>query len=224
MQGIDYDYLYVPTISAFMKETLELWGVPPEKIISADNKIYQATELITPSLVAKVIVNGCPRLAHYISEEIVFYVQQKLLAAAKLREEGSVPFSKKIFISRKDATARRMLNEDEVFELFRSQGFERYELSQLPVVQQILLFNQADIIVGSLGSGLSNILFCNKEAQIIDLFQARRDGCIYYLGQTLNLNYQCVKTVEFIDQNDGQYDSVVPLEIIQSLIESLESF
>lgn len=221
MQGIEYDYLYVPTIAPFMKEMLVLWGVEPSKIVSScDECIYEVDELIIPSLVAGVQVHGCPRLVHYIPEYIARYVKDKLMKSVDTRKIEN-HFSKKVFISRRDASSRRMLNEDEVFALFEAVGFERYVLSQLSVSDQIALFAQADIVVGALGSGLANVLFCKKDARVVDIFQARRDCTIYYLCQTLGLSYTCVKTTDFIEEHDGQYDTTVPLDVIENFIKSL---
>jgi capsular polysaccharide biosynthesis protein len=219
--GEEYDYLYVPTYRPFMKEALLLWGVSPDKIIdSTDDVLYEVDELIVPSLIASIRTDGSPRLAHYAPKEIVEYVKNKLIDSfEKQNEEYS--FCKKVFISRSDAQFRKILNEDEVFEKFAAQGFERYILSNLSLVEQIALFKNAEIIVGTLGSGLTNILFCNTDALVVDIFQARRDCTIYYLSQTLGLQYKCVKTMEFIDQNDGQFDMAMPLDVVEKLLDEL---
>lgn len=217
LHGIDYDFLYVPTRMPYMKETLQLFGVDPAKIIEAsDDFVFTADELIVPSLVAAVRTEGCPRLVHYSPKNILFHIRNKLLSGAE--QQQTPQFSRKVFLSRKDASARRMLNEDDVFALFEAKGFKRYVLSTMSIVDQISLFKNAEIIVGALGSNLTNVIFCNNNVRVFDLFQARRDCTIYYLCQNLGLDYQCVKTVDFIDQNDGQFDTIVPLNIIEDLI------
>ncbi len=221
MRAIDYDFLYVPLGRPFMKETLQLFGVDPSKIIEAsDDLVFTADQLIVPSLVARVRTEGCPRLVHYLPKHILFYIKNKLLSAVE-KEPQEHSFCKKVFLSRKDAVARKMLNEDDVFALFEAQGFKRYVLSEMSIVDQILLFKNAEIIVGALGSNLTNVIFCNSKVRIFDIFQARRDCTINYLCQNLGLSYQCVKTTDFIDQNDGQFDTVVPLDIIKNLISDL---
>jgi capsular polysaccharide biosynthesis protein len=223
IEGKDFDYVYVPTHAAYMKETLELWGIPPSKIIEArDDTMVIADELIVPSLVSSVAVAGCPRLVHYVPTYIVAYVRTKLLKAIEAknyRYQGN----KKIFISRQDASSRKILNEDEIFELLRDQGFERYFLTLMSIPEQILLFKNAETIVSAIGSGLTNIIFCDPTTRIIELYQARRDCTIWNLSQMVGLekNHLCVKTTEFIDQNEGQYDTLVPREIINELIAKL---
>jgi capsular polysaccharide biosynthesis protein len=221
LHDIQYDFVYAPMHKSYMKEAMHLWGIAQGKIIEAsDNVIIEADELIVPSLVSKVYTNGCPRLSHYTPEYIIRHIRNKLLTGANA-QETNFQSCKKVFISRKDAGSRKMLNEDEVFELFKAVGFEKYVLSDLSLVQQIKLFNNADIVVGALGSGMANVIFCNDTVQVIDIFQARRDTTIYYICQTLGLSYRCVKTTEFIDAQDGQYDTVVPLDVIQDFIKTL---
>jgi len=221
LHGVEYDYLYIPVGVPYIKQSLELWGVDSAKIIEAPHdQILQADELIVPSLVASVHANGSPRLVHYMPQYLIKYIKDKLMHSVDFANN---PFgqNKKIFISRKDAGARKMLNEDDVFALFEAQGFEKYVLSSLSLQQQMQLFNSADIVVGALGSGMANLLFCKDDVRVIEIFQARRDCTIYFLCQTLGLSYTCIKTQDFIDANDGQYDTIVPLEVIEDVIKNL---
>lgn len=220
MQGIDYDFLYVPTSSAFMKELLELWGIDLSKIIEASNDYTLiADQLIVPSQVSRVALEGWARLVHYIPDYIVHYIRAKLLNAIDEEKQDCSRLSKRVFISRQDASSRKIINEDEVFAVLQAHGFQRYTLTKLSVKEQIMLFKHAEIIVGSIGSGLTNIIFCNPDARIIELYQARRDPTIWYLSQMIGLHHHtCIKTTEFIDQNQGQYDTIIPLNIIEELL------
>ncbi len=195
--GIEYDYVYVGQSKKFMRETLELWGIDSSKIIAPtdDNFCIEADELIVPSL---VINTSCRHkhagnFQHPITSD---YVRSKLLEAAKAKNIDISKFSKRIFISRKDAyNARRILNEDEIFKLLQEKSFESYELSKLSVIEQIILFNNAEIIVSEQGSGLTNILFCNPETKVIEIFQALIDNCFWWISQMLKLNYIPIETM-----------------------------
>jgi hypothetical protein len=222
MQGIEYDFIYVPTHLAYMKQTLALWGIDSTKIIEAsDDYILEADELIVPSLVSSVIVAGCPRLVHYIPSYIVQYIRAKLLNAIK-QYENVYQFNTKIFISRQDASARNIINEDEVFALLEQFGFQRYHLTKMSIKEQIILFKNAEIIIGPLGSGLSNILFCNPDVKMRELYQARRDCTIWNLSQMVGIHdHQCIQTTDFIDENEGQYNTFMSLDIIKEVITSL---
>ena len=225
INNIEYDFLYVPYVKPYMKQTLKLWGIPESKIIEASNDfIFKAEKLIVPSLIAKTETYGIPRLAHYMPKDILNYIKNKLLDGYKKELEKSsnrFNFCKKVFISRKDASARKILNENEIYKVFEQYGFQEYTLSQMSIVEQIALFENAEIIIGSLGSGMTNVLFCNSKVKIFDIFQHRCDCTIYYMCQTLGLEYHPIKTVNFVDDHDGQYDAIVPLEALAKIIQYL---
>ncbi len=221
MENISYDYIYVAYNKPFMKETLVLWGIDSSKIIDAsEDYILQAEKLIVPSLIAQAHTNGIARLTHYIPQHILMYVKNKLLIGYQ-KYPHNFNFAKKVFISREDATARKMLNEQEVFQYFEKYGFKKYVLGHMSIVEQIALFQGADIIIGSLGSGMTNVIFCNPGVKIFDIFQRRCDCTIFYMCQTLGLEYHPIKTMDFIDENDGQYDAIVPLESLEQILEYL---
>jgi len=200
MHNVEYDYLYVPQRASFMKETLILWGIDPKKIIipTSESFCVQADELIVPSLLINTDV-GFKHIGLYIHPLTLDYVSNKLLNAAK-KIGTDKEFCKKVFISRKDATnARRITNEDEVFALFQAKGFERYDLCKLSVVEQILLFNNAEILVGEHGTGLVNIMFCKPGTKVIELFHVLLDSSFWYLAQIKKLDYVPIKTMDFIE-------------------------
>ncbi len=71
--------------------------------------------------------------------------------------------NKRIYLSRRDATARRMANEDAICSIASRYGFEIVEASGLTIIDQIQLFAQASHVVSPHGAGLANILFCLPE-------------------------------------------------------------
>jgi capsular polysaccharide biosynthesis protein len=223
MQGMEYDYLYVPQTTAhFIPETLKLWGIDPKKIVTTpQNTCLQADQLIVPSMVSNVsfggVVGSC-----YTQPHLIDYVKTKLLKAA-LQHQPSIILNPRVFISRKDAPQRLIINEDAVFELFQAQGFERYELDKLCVTDQILLFHNAEVIVSPQGTGLANSIFCKPETKIIELFQCLNDATFWYLSQDLNLNYRPIQTAVFLKDYIPAWstNTYMPLMIIKKLIDDL---
>lgn len=217
MENIEYDYLYVNQDSKFMKETLELWGIPAHKIINPTTNEFciKADEVILPSLVSNVNFGFVP-FSCYAQPHLLKYVRNKLLNAA-LRHDSKNIFSKKLFISRKDSTIRNIINEDEFFEALKAYGFERYELAKLSVIEQIQLFNQAEIIVSPQGTCLANSIFCNPDVKIIELFQGLNDSTFWYLTQDFQLNYIAVQTTRFVEDYVAAWQSPtrIPLEVVE---------
>jgi capsular polysaccharide biosynthesis protein len=149
---------------------------------------------------------------------IIEYLRSKCLPAA---EQAAINhnFSKKIFISRKDTLLRNMINEDEIFELFEAYGFKRYCLGQMSIIEQVLLFKNAETIVAAHGSGLTHLIFCNPGTQLIEIFQARSDCSYWYLSQTLGLRYHYILTMPFAFDCFAPDNTTVPIPLIQDFIE-----
>lgn len=191
MSNVKYDWLYISDEMPYAPQLLELWGIDSSKIISIkyDTLCIEAEELIVPSLVSNTTA-GHNHAGSFIHPIIMEYVKDKLLQAAFKKNIDTSRFSKKIFISRKDAYAsRRILNEDEIFEWFKEKDFAQYELSKMSIVEQIMLFAQAEVIVSEQGSGLTNILFCKPGAKIYEIFQAMVDNCFWWQSHVNKLQY-----------------------------------
>ncbi|MCX5923211.1 MAG: glycosyltransferase family 61 protein [Candidatus Dependentiae bacterium] len=216
--GIEYDWLYVTTSKPFMKDVLALWGIDENKIITPDGltNYIQADELIVPSLVSTILPYVEHPFSSYMQPWIIERIRSKLLPFLDVNKNTKAP-EKRIFISRKDARMRRVLNEDEVFALFEPFGFKRYTLDSLSLLEQMSLFNRADIIVASHGAGLTNLIFSKPGTRVIEFFQARPDATYWNLCQILRLNHTCIKTVEF-DKNHSMRNTVVPLECFDEVL------
>jgi len=197
MQGLEYDYIYLPIYGKSMQAMLDLWGIDSDKIISPSNNNFciQADNIILPSFVFYTdqgFKNAGLR-THPITST---YIKNKLLQAALKKGIDTSKFSKRVFVSRKDAPYRNFSNEDDVFALFEAKGFVRYELSKLSLTEQILLMNNAEIVVGEHGAGLTNFLFCRSGTLAIELFQKLIDNGNWWVANIANLNYKAVNCLD----------------------------
>jgi hypothetical protein len=209
---IQYDWLCVPIWEPFMSQTLVLLGIDLQKIIEPLKMTYiEADELIVPS---------APSLSCYTPAWIADYLKSKFIPLATQKAPES-HFNNKVFISRRRASCRRIINEDDLFKMFEEQGFTRYDLEELSFLEQILLFQNADIIVAAHGAGLVNLLFSKPGTQVIEIFQKREDDTYWYLSQVIGLHHTCVKTTDFNKDGDDA-DTIVPLTLIEPVINTLK--
>lgn len=58
---------------------------------------------------------------------------------------------------------------DELIQYLKNIGFVEIDCENLTIVEQLCVFSNAKIIIGSHGAGLTNILYCNQDALIIEL-------------------------------------------------------
>lgn len=76
--------------------------------------------------------------------------------------------SKRIYISRNRYKYRKLLNEDEVIDALKPLGFEIVYPEMLPFIEQVSLFASAKIVIGTTGSALTNLLFCQPGSVFIE--------------------------------------------------------
>ena len=75
----------------------------------------------------------------------------------------------KIYIRREDASYRVILNEADLIEKLRKNGFYIINTSQYEILDQIGFFLNAKVILSPYGSGLANLVFCNPGTKIYEI-------------------------------------------------------
>ena len=232
MHHIEYDWLYIPYDIDMIKKFLTLWGIDPEKIISPSSDYFcvQADELIVPSLFINTS-RGFNERGVFTHPYALDYVRNKLVKVSNLQSMNNKGFSEYVFISRLD-TQRHFLNENEIFKLFEPLGFVSYQLSNMTIEEQILLFQNAKIVIGEHGAGLGNMLFCKTGTIIIELYEKLIDFAMWWLAGVCHLELFDIKTLDFdssyvldfrnYDMSQCYSGYYVPLDNIYPVVEMLK--
>ncbi|MCM1251821.1 MAG: glycosyltransferase family 61 protein [Clostridium sp.] len=76
---------------------------------------------------------------------------------------------KRIFLPRPENKSQRLANQEEIMKIFANNGFHIVYPEKLHFDEQVMLFNEADIIVGVGGGALTNIVYCHEKAQIVEI-------------------------------------------------------
>jgi capsular polysaccharide biosynthesis protein len=100
-------------------------------------------------------------------------------------------FPDRIFTSRQGHGSRKIINYDEVKNVLSEFDIVPVRPEELPLPDQIRLFNQADIIVGPSGANLANIIF-SKNSTVIEIFTNEDIRHVYYITaneQQLDYDY-----------------------------------
>ncbi len=77
---------------------------------------------------------------------------------------------RKIFLSRKNCSNRRLINSDEIERIFMNHGYHIVFPEKLSFDEEVTMFHGADIIVGVAGAAFTNIIFCHDGAKVGMLF------------------------------------------------------
>ncbi|NEO57573.1 MAG: DUF563 domain-containing protein [Okeania sp. SIO3B5] len=163
----------------FQQETLKILGIPEEKILASDRHPYiQAEELVVPSY-SSYLGWLQPWGIKFLRE---VFLKERFIEKSELPE--------RIYISRGNARYRRVMNEPEVVEILSKFGFTCITPESMSLESQIATFAHAKIIVAPHGSGLTNIVFCNRETKVIELFSPNYLRYYYWhISQLLGLEH-----------------------------------
>ncbi len=164
-------YLVPSDRPSWVKETLKQLDVPEKKIEWIKKPVYHAKPLLVPSF------------PHYSASDYQ-WLRQHVFDKDLAISDGS-----NIYISRSNAISRQVVNEDEVMDLLSQYGFERYHLEHRSLEENAALFNQADIVVGAHGAGLTDIVFCT-DTSVVELFGSRVKHPYRQIAAELGLEYR----------------------------------
>lgn len=158
-------------------ETLTALGVPVEKVVASDRTPHiEADELVVPSFAGQF---------DWVPPATIDFLREHLLPKQPNR---SLP--KRIYVSREQASYRKIFNESDVVEALSHFNFTTVVLETMTVAQQAQLFSQAEIIVSPHGSGLANLTFCSPNTAVIECFSPHYRRTDYWMiSQYLQLNH-----------------------------------
>jgi capsular polysaccharide biosynthesis protein/tetratricopeptide (TPR) repeat protein len=180
LSEIDWFWINAPQ-AEFQQATLRALGIPSSKILPADQYPWiQAERLLAPVF---------PGSLGWVEPWALRFLRQQFLPLA----DAELPGHERIYISRRSAHHRRLLNEAAVLEVLEPLGFRVVELEQLSFAQQVSLFAQAKVILAPHGGGLTNIIFCAPETTVIEIFSPGYIRQYYWaMSHHLGLNHYFV--------------------------------
>ena len=177
-----FAFFRLPTHLPFQKETLSLLGIPRSKIIETfRHPLIQAKRLIVTS---PIKVSPPRKLAcDLVRNEFL----DKQLPESKDK-------SNFLYLSRQNASYRKIVNENELIALLNNLGFETFCLESMSFLEQVNLFSKAKVIISPHGAALTNLIFCNPGVKVIEIFSPT----YYILCYKHICNYYNLKHYSFI--------------------------
>lgn len=139
----------------------------------------------------QLVISSKRREEGRTSVKACHWVRERILSNIDNYTNSNLILNPNIFISRKKAKARRIINEEEVINTLTRFDFSTYVLEDLDWQDQVKIFTQAKIIVAPHGAGLTNILFATN-ATVIEIFGEKVSHFFYTIAQGLGFNYGCM--------------------------------
>ncbi|MEG4309671.1 MULTISPECIES: tetratricopeptide repeat protein [unclassified Microcoleus] len=146
--------------SSYQAETLEILGIPQAKILESRCNLHiTADKLIVPS----ISYDGSGAVSKWKCE----YLKQTFLNE---KQPLNTDYSDRIYITRKQASYRRLVNEEEVIKYLEKIGFRSVKLETMSVGEQASCLAAAKVVIAPHGGGLTNLVFCSPGTKVIELF------------------------------------------------------
>lgn len=180
--GLSYDHVYMnrPQLP-FQMETLNKIPFHPAHVLWADeNAHFKVDQAIIPSVhVGEIPLWVCT------------YLQSLFLPVAPTSSSAK----KRLFVSRRKAARRRILNEEKLKSMLAPFGFCEVLLEDYTVAEQAALFHQAECIIAAHGAALTNLVFCSPKTIVVELFSPIRTYSNYQtLSRLMKLEYHGLLT------------------------------
>lgn len=147
-------------LNIFQIETLACMDALPERTVSLEEfRQIQAEELIVPSL---------PDPIGDVSPQTVDFLRRSF--ARHCRFSGRTP--ERIFVLREIQASRKFANHHEVLLALARLNFVPIIPEQIPWIDQIRIFHNAEVVVGAHGGALANLAFARPGLLCVEFFSA----------------------------------------------------
>ena len=197
-----FDSILIPNLKKkFQKDILDYFDISKTKILDGSEITHLYADKIT-------IPNHPYWQINKHQFETVANVDKDILRSIRkifLKENTSNEFkkNKNIYIDRSDSkfNHNKLANNLEIIEHLKNKDFLIVKLSEFSFSEQIKLFSNAKIIIGSHGAGLTNIIFSEPSTKIIEIGNPNFDCYVFKnISNIQNLNYSFIKAKPAISE------------------------
>lgn len=197
--------LIVPhRLNAFQKDSLRKAGVSVDRMVHLDKGEWQAERLFFPEILGP---SGSP------SPHAVAWLRKTFLHHAPLQ---AAPTNSRIYLTRRDAPKRRVINEGEIIAFLQERGFVTVCAGDLPFAEQVEIFRNVRLVVSPHGAALTNMVFAPPGATLIEMFGDNYiNGCYWALA---NL---CGHRHAFLTEPAQALDYSVSVDRLDALLAAL---
>ncbi|WP_052738853.1 glycosyltransferase family 61 protein [Pontibacter korlensis] len=201
------DWFYVPSLRySFQTETLELLGIPKDKVIEGDKFPHIAADCI--------VASTAPRGNHtLVPKWLCDFIQDSFMLYAEEESDLITPEAPYLYISRSDSKIRNVLNEKELLQELEPYGFKTVVSSELSIKEKIKLFSKAKVVLGATGAGLISMFFCKPGTKMVEIFN---EGFViepfYDIATKIDLDYEyiiCKGNKRVRNASQGQREHLV---------------
>ncbi|GAB5403182.1 MAG: hypothetical protein Aurels2KO_14130 [Aureliella sp.] len=163
---------------SYHRDFLSLMGIEADRIIPAERYSHiQADLLLAPErLIGPMHPNSAETLHQSMADQTWSEIEN--------------PSRQRIYVSRERCGARKVTNEAELMRKLKPMGIRRVVLEEMPLKEQIQLFQQVELVVGPHGAGLANVVFSRRSTQLVEFGTPMRPNpSMYHIACARNQPY-----------------------------------
>lgn len=185
----------------FVGESLRALDIPPERLRFLDRPTHRVATLFQ---VLKT--DRFPRAA------AIEWVREKLLARLEPAER---PPPRRLFLSRRDASQRNIVNIREFQAVLDAFGFTEIVGGDLNLMEKVATFADAEAVIGVNGAGMANVIFAPADTLVVEI------GALNYFSPDFGCMSRIVKQryhrVFGVMEGPDQ-DICVPIEALRRIL------
>lgn len=172
LAGIEPDYFLIDCQSGFQKSILAMLGIRPERVLQPHSGL------------------------HVRSDEMIFVpetnvaVLKHFVAMLEKCIQWDASAQRRLYISRRQARNRKIVNEIELERFLVANGFESVCFEDLTVADQFRLMRESATVVTAHGAALANTIFARPGTNIVEIFPQSRSNLALYPGLSQSMGLQ----------------------------------
>jgi capsular polysaccharide biosynthesis protein len=206
----DIRYIVPLNLQPIHLETLRLVGIREDQLSPFDGEEVWQLE--------RLYFSNCTTHSGHDWREADEWLRDGILEAYQIDPKGP---TRRLFLSRRLASSRRVINEPLVEEYLEQFGFETCMPEALTFREQVELFSQAQVVVSIHGAGLTNILFAPAGLIVVDMIPPSKMENAY-LFWTMSVELRHRYWYFAAEDVAGGRDAYVPIEKLAKTIELIQ--
>jgi len=171
--------LVYPLLTPVQEESLNLFGVSERK-----REVFTKVAL----RLEKVFVPTYPAAGGYSRQQLEWLGRTlpNLLGLSQPRLS-----KRRLYISREDASKRRVTNHEELRRMLEKRGFETIIPGRMTLRQQVEMFGETECVVSPHGAACANLVFCPPGARLLEFLPEKYLHPMYgILAQLRGVRYR----------------------------------
>lgn len=195
------------------------------------NKLYRVNNLIVPSDFSRILDRYHGDLDN--ENDIVLNPLYIKKVRKKLIINSDVQVKRKLYLTRRSGTYRKLLNEKEIEIYLLRKGFEIIDLSNVTFEYQRVLFSQANLIIAPTGATMTNMILAPSNSIFIVLFSdhilteehylnGKKIGLWNQLADICDVELYQINGCKAGHREDVHDDFTVPIEKIENILKKIK--